>query len=161
MLLSTVSVLVIMNLPPVTKSFKVGVIGCGAAGLAAARVFSRTDGMSVTVLEKDDELGGVWRHMPGDSTRPMYQGLRTNLPREIMAYREKPWGDVPGKRRVSIQLSLDLSWPSFDSRFTSSQLRNAQGSLGILEKLSGQVWSEQVHLLQLESDSVDCRVRVF
>lgn len=160
MLLSIVSALVIMNLPGATKSFKVGVIGGGAAGLAAARVFSRTDGMSVTVLEKDDELGGVWRHIPGDSTRPMYQGLRTNLPREIMAYREKPWGDGPGKRRVNIQLNLDLVWHSFDSRFMSFQLRNAQRSLGILEKLSRQLWSERVHLVQLESYSVDCLVRV-
>ena len=65
--------------------------------MVAARVLSR-QGIRPVILEKDAEPGGVWRHVAGDKTRPMYQGLRTNLPREIMAYREKPWGSGPGKR---------------------------------------------------------------
>ena len=80
-----------------THSLKVGVIGGGAAGLAAARVLSRS-GIHPIVLEKDGSVGGVWRYTPGSKNRPMYSGLRTNLPREIMQYREKPWGGGPGKR---------------------------------------------------------------
>jgi hypothetical protein len=78
-------------------SLEVAIIGGGAAGLAATRVFAR-NGFHPTVLEKDSAVGGVWRHTPGDTTRPMYKGLRTNLPREIMAYREFSWGSGPGKR---------------------------------------------------------------
>jgi len=70
---------------------KVAVIGAGAAGLAAARILSR-NGIETTVLEKDAEIGGVWSYNPNSATRPMYRGLRTNLPREIMAYREYKWG---------------------------------------------------------------------
>eukprot|EP00521_Asterionellopsis_glacialis_P011490 CAMPEP_0195303238 /NCGR_PEP_ID=MMETSP0707-20130614/32454_1 /TAXON_ID=33640 /ORGANISM="Asterionellopsis glacialis, Strain CCMP134" /LENGTH=476 /DNA_ID=CAMNT_0040366725 /DNA_START=164 /DNA_END=1590 /DNA_ORIENTATION=- len=82
---------------------KVAVIGGGAAGLAAARVLSR-NGIRPVVFEKDAASGGVWRHISGAKTRPMYKGLRTNLPREIMAYREKPWGgDGEGRSYVTHQ----------------------------------------------------------
>jgi len=67
----------------------VAVIGGGAAGLVAARVLSR-NAIQVTVLEKSAGVGGVWRYT-GEKTHPMYRGLRTNLPKEIMAYRELPW----------------------------------------------------------------------
>ena len=78
---------------------KIAVIGAGAAGLAAARVASRqivgestsTDAV-VTVFEKDSEkVGGIWQHQPKSATKPMYAGLRTNLPKEVMQYRERPW----------------------------------------------------------------------
>jgi hypothetical protein len=72
---------------------KVAVIGAGAAGLSAARVLSR-EGIVPTVLEKDEHTGGVWRYVQNSTTRPMYRGLRTNLPKEIMAYRETPWRNV-------------------------------------------------------------------
>ena len=87
-------------------SLEVAIIGGGAAGLAATRVFAR-NGFHPTVLEKDSAVGGVWRHTPGDSTRPMYKGLKTNLPREIMAYRELSWGSGPGKSYVTHQDVLE------------------------------------------------------
>jgi hypothetical protein len=80
---------------------RIAVIGAGAAGLAAARVISRDTGWAPTVLEKDVQLGGVWRYGPKDKDnnngkdddeyRPMYRGLRTNLPKELMAFREFPF----------------------------------------------------------------------
>lgn len=70
---------------------KVAVIGAGAAGLVTARILLR-HGIQPILLEKDSAMGGVWNYRPNSSTRPMYRGLRTNLPREIMAYREFPWG---------------------------------------------------------------------
>lgn len=77
-----------------TTTKSVGVIGAGAAGLAVARVLSRV-GIDVTVLERDREEGGVWNYVPSTSNdgecRPVYRGLRTNLPREVMQYREFPW----------------------------------------------------------------------
>jgi hypothetical protein len=102
---------------------RIGIIGGGAAGLAAARAFlranegggwkwstadaaattARDDGVrfEVTVLEARDSVGGIWKYEGGgDSSsgtgrpksRPMYRNLRTNLPRELMAFREFAWG---------------------------------------------------------------------
>lgn len=80
---------------------KVGIIGGGAAGLATARAFLRENEHNqntkydVTVLESRDSIGGIWRYEDQTKTkknRPMYRNLRTNLPKELMAYRELPWG---------------------------------------------------------------------
>jgi len=74
------------------QAMKVAIIGAGAAGLATARAFSRK-GIEALVLEKDDSTGGVWKYNVNLSKeRPMYRGLRTNLPREVMAFREMKWG---------------------------------------------------------------------
>jgi len=83
------------------SGLKVCVIGAGPGGLAAARVLSQS-GYDPLVLEKDQVSGGVWNHVAGDDSRPMYRGLRTNLPREIMAFRERPWGGA-GKSYVTHQ----------------------------------------------------------
>ena len=80
------------------QSLNVAVIGAGASGLAAARILSR-NGIQPVVLEKEQSVGGVWDYRVSTPDRPMYRGLRTNLPREIMAYREKPWPTPKGKKR--------------------------------------------------------------
>ena len=66
-----------------TSPPRVGVVGAGAAGLVAARVLSQ-QGCAVTVFEKTDRLGGTWRYLSRQSV--MYASLRTNLPKEIMAF---------------------------------------------------------------------------
>uniref|UniRef100_A0A7S3L9I6 Flavin-containing monooxygenase n=1 Tax=Amphora coffeiformis TaxID=265554 RepID=A0A7S3L9I6_9STRA len=73
------------------NSPKIAVIGAGAAGLAIARVMQRAGLDQVLVLEKDTSIGGVWNYKEAAKDRPMYQGLRTNLPKEIMGYREYPF----------------------------------------------------------------------
>jgi thioredoxin reductase len=77
-----------------SSSPRIAVIGAGAAGLSAARVLSR-GGINPVVLDKEEVSGGVWRYVENSKTRPMYRGLRTNLPKEVMQFREKPWNDVP------------------------------------------------------------------
>eukprot|EP00804_Cyclotella_cryptica_P030942 CCRYP_019609-RA/>CCRYP_019609-RA protein AED:0.25 eAED:0.25 QI:87/1/1/1/1/1/2/424/586 len=97
--------------PPPTK--QIAIIGAGAAGLAAARAFLRRldDDINhngdddnpridfqVSVLEMRSSLGGIWDYdetggRKHTKSRPMYQRLRTNLPKELMAFREFPWGD--------------------------------------------------------------------
>ena len=59
-------------------------IGAGAAGLAAAKEFSKYESNKVIIIESEDEVGGTWYYQNKRSS--MYQGLRTNLPREIMAF---------------------------------------------------------------------------
>lgn len=74
---------------------KLAVIGAGAAGLAAARVLQRAGLMDqpeqVVILEKDTDIGGVWNYKQASKDRPMYRKLRTNLPKEVMRYREYPF----------------------------------------------------------------------
>jgi thioredoxin reductase len=92
-----------MTAPP---PLRIAIIGGGAAGLAAARALSRPrttaavadadSAIQLDVLERDENsIGGVWNYQSSSQhtakTRPMYRHLRTNLPKEIMAYRELPW----------------------------------------------------------------------
>lgn len=70
---------------------RIAILGGGAAGLAAAQALRAYDRV---VFEKDREIGGVWRHVPRSMSRPMYRGLRTNLPKEIMAFRALPFPDL-------------------------------------------------------------------
>ena len=83
------------------RTKKVGIIGGGAAGLATARAFLRENELNqntqydVTVLESRDSIGGIWKYedqTKSKKNRPMYRNLRTNLPKELMAYRELSWG---------------------------------------------------------------------
>lgn len=72
----------------------VAIIGAGAAGLATARAFLRDTKYDVSVFEARQRPAGIWDY---DSTndekksRPMYKNLRTNLPKELMQFREFPW----------------------------------------------------------------------
>ncbi len=70
---------------------KVAIIGAGAAGLVTARVLQR-EGIEPIIFEKEAQATGVWNYQRNSGSRPMYSGLRTNLPRELMAFREFPWG---------------------------------------------------------------------
>ncbi|KAF6261626.1 putative dimethylaniline monooxygenase [Scenedesmus sp. NREL 46B-D3] len=82
---------------------RVAVIGAGASGLVAARELRR-EGHDVLVLEQQRQLGGTWVYtdevdsdpLGQDSRRTrvhssMYQGLTTNLPREIMGFSDFPF----------------------------------------------------------------------
>ena len=101
------------------KLIRVAIIGAGASGLAAARVFSRSGIVEPLILEQNAYSGGVWKYQGNNTDRPtendatagattgssssspskkfkkktspMYRGLRTNLPKEIMAFREFPF----------------------------------------------------------------------
>ncbi|KAA8521868.1 hypothetical protein F0562_012510 [Nyssa sinensis] len=87
---------------PVTPR-SVAVIGAGAGGLVAARELLR-EGHKVVVFEREDEVGGTWVYNPVIESDPLgidpsrkvvhsslYASLRTNLPREVMGFREYPF----------------------------------------------------------------------
>ncbi|XP_060591474.1 uncharacterized protein LOC132746370 [Ruditapes philippinarum] len=74
---------------------RVAVIGCGAAGLCALRhLTSRPELYEATGFEQLPGVGGTWRYtdtvgtydngLPVQSS--MYKNLRTNLPKEVMAF---------------------------------------------------------------------------
>ncbi|KAK9830413.1 hypothetical protein WJX72_011637 [[Myrmecia] bisecta] len=92
----------------------VAVIGGGAAGLVAARELLR-ESHCVTVFEQGPGLGGVWKYDPQTEQddplglRPdrqrvhssMYARLRTNLPREVMAFLDFPFDALTMQGRSS------------------------------------------------------------
>ncbi|CAG9766250.1 unnamed protein product [Ceutorhynchus assimilis] len=74
---------------------KIGIVGAGAAGLAALR-HSLNSGHECLAFEQTDKIGGTWNYtdqtgldsygLPIHSS--MYQGLLTNLPKELMEYQD-------------------------------------------------------------------------
>ncbi|XP_066152119.1 uncharacterized protein [Euwallacea fornicatus] len=74
---------------------EIGIVGAGAAGLAALR-HSLAQGHKCVVFEQTDKIGGTWNltdltvvdqyGLPIHSS--MYQGLKTNLPKELMEYED-------------------------------------------------------------------------
>ena len=82
----------------------VAVVGAGAAGLAAAKAL-RAEHLRVTVFEQGAEPGGTWVLEPAveaadllgarsgrrGTHSSMYNGLRTNLPRELMGFSDFPF----------------------------------------------------------------------
>ena len=89
---------------------RAAVVGAGAAGLAAAKQL-RQDGHSVRVFEMSQDVGGVWQYSAEAEDDPMgnpvehrvhssmYESLRTNLPREVMAFDALPFEDELDTRR--------------------------------------------------------------
>ncbi|MGC1480821.1 MAG: NAD(P)-binding domain-containing protein [Chthoniobacterales bacterium] len=81
---------------------RVAVVGAGAAGLVSARE-ARREGLDVVVYEASDRVGGVWVYREEVGADPagqrpggrphgsLYSSLRTNLPKEVMAFRDFPF----------------------------------------------------------------------
>jgi len=92
---------------PNLNAKRVAVIGAGAAGLVAVRECLR-EGLGVVCYESADEVGGVWDYHPEAEDDPLglqpskrvhgslYANLRTNLPTELMAYRDYPFDSSGG-----------------------------------------------------------------
>lgn len=92
------------TLPCLTHLHVQAVIGAGAAGLVAAREL-QAEGHTVRVLEQASGPGGVWVLDDATETEDplgqnaarktvhgsMYDSLRTNLPRELMGFRDFPF----------------------------------------------------------------------
>ena len=77
------------NFPSVKR---IAVVGAGAGGLITASILKR-DGFDVMIFDKLPIQGGVWAY--SKSNGPMYKSLRTNLPKEIMAFNENnPFPDI-------------------------------------------------------------------
>jgi dimethylaniline monooxygenase (N-oxide forming) len=81
---------------------RIGIIGGGISGLVTARTFLG-DGWDVAVLEKDDEVGGVWAR----SRR--YPGIATQNPRDTYAFSDFPmprsYPEFPSGEQVQAYLA--------------------------------------------------------
>ncbi|XP_054719728.1 uncharacterized protein LOC129229444 [Uloborus diversus] len=82
------------------RKIKVAVVGAGAAGLCAGRhLVAESEIFSCDIYEQQDDVGGTWRYSPqvgmDDYGLPihssMYKNLRTNLPKEVMAFPDFPF----------------------------------------------------------------------
>jgi dimethylaniline monooxygenase (N-oxide forming) len=77
---------------------KVGIIGAGPAGLCAIKHSIAFD-CNVIAFEQNDTIGGTWNYTDKtekdkfgiDVHSSMYQGLFTNIPKEIMSYPDFPF----------------------------------------------------------------------
>jgi cation diffusion facilitator CzcD-associated flavoprotein CzcO len=68
------------------KQKNVCIVGAGVAGLVAAKTFAAR-GHKVTILERSDDLGGVWE--PARS----YPEVQTQSPKDLYRYTDKPMPD--------------------------------------------------------------------
>ena len=113
---------------------RVAVIGAGAGGLAASKALLE-DKHDIKVYEATNNVGGVWAYQPkaarladarcgaehNDGTAtPMYRDLRTNLPREVMAYLSFPFASPYGDQRrypthAEVQSYLEAYAHAFDA----------------------------------------------
>ncbi|XP_068148263.1 senecionine N-oxygenase [Drosophila tropicalis] len=82
---------------PLHEKRRVCVIGAGTAGLCALKN-SLEAGLDAVAYERGTEIGGTWvfsDKMPKDEYEEvhssMYEGLRTNLPKEVMGYPDFPY----------------------------------------------------------------------
>ncbi|XP_064108103.1 uncharacterized protein LOC135216603 isoform X4 [Macrobrachium nipponense] len=79
----------------------IGIIGAGAAGLCGARHALAAAGMTPIVWEQSTKVGGTWVYTPelGKDKyglpihSSMYKNLKTNLPKETMAFPDFPFPD--------------------------------------------------------------------
>jgi len=81
------------------SNITVAVIGAGAAGLCAARHLSSHPKIRATVFEQAGSVGGTWVYtdnigkdeMGLSIHSSMYKNLKTNLPKEVMAFPDFPF----------------------------------------------------------------------
>lgn len=79
---------------------KIGIIGAGPNGLCAIRHCIK-EGFEVIAFEQNDDIGGEWYYTGAvgenkygiDTHSSLYDGLVTNLPKEVMAFPEFPYGE--------------------------------------------------------------------
>ena len=70
------------------------VIGAGVSGIIAARYLK--EHYSVTIYEANPTIGGIWvynKDQPGDNHTPMYKYLLTNIPKQMMCYKDLAYDD--------------------------------------------------------------------
>lgn len=142
------------------------VIGAGTSGLCAAK-HARESGFSVTVYEQNDVLGGHWWYTDATGTdkyglkihTAMYQGVRTILPNQLMAYPDHPYPtevpSFPPHPRVLEYLQ------SYADRFALSSLIKLGHNVVRLSPIEGGKWEVIVKDLPNDKHSTNIFDAVF
>jgi cation diffusion facilitator CzcD-associated flavoprotein CzcO len=76
------------------QRLRVCVVGAGAAGLCAAKHVAAAH-LQPVVFEMSNVVGGTWVYSRKATNSSMYQNLRTNLPKEVMAFLDFPFHSQP------------------------------------------------------------------
>lgn len=112
----------------VDTSKHVAVIGAGAAGLVTARELMAA-GHSVRVFEQLDDVGGIWIYDPataddplsgGDVHTSLYASLRTNLPRDLMAFLDYTFDSTGGGEDAWARFPSHLQVREYLSRYADA-----------------------------------------
>lgn len=82
---------------------KVAVIGAGYGGLLAIK-HAKAEGFQVTCFERSETIGGLWVY---EGKSPAYKNLQTNLPKELMGFKDYPFTG-PNESFVSREEVLDF-----------------------------------------------------
>ncbi|MFU8817725.1 MAG: FAD-dependent oxidoreductase [Pseudomonadales bacterium] len=151
------------------SKLQVAVIGAGAAGLVTARELQR-QGHQATVLEQSARVGGVWVYSPQTETDPLgqsgarihgslYASLRTNLPRDLMAFVDYPfdssgggaddWPRFPGHAQVLAYLERFardfglLQCIRFDTSVAAVRPGGPEGGWLVEATTAGESWRQR------------------
>jgi thioredoxin reductase len=88
------------------KRCRICIIGGGASGLAAARVFASEDYQyEPTIFEQNSFIGGQWNYNPDGTSEStaVYKNLKTNLPCSVMQFSDFPFPNNHPESYVSLK----------------------------------------------------------
>jgi thioredoxin reductase len=88
------------------KRYRICIIGGGASGLAAARVFASEDYQyEPTIFEQNSFIGGQWNYDPDGTSEStaVYKNLKTNLPCSVMQFSDFPFPNNHPESYVSLK----------------------------------------------------------
>ena len=137
---------------PDQNQIHLGIIGAGAAGLVAAREGLR-QGLQVRVFEKAGECGGVWVYDPKPEDDPLgrdpassrhaslYRSLRTNLPKDLMAFQDFPFPSAGSDPQFIHHTEVRRYLEEFASHFNLQPHIRYHSPVSRLRPLDGQRWS--------------------
>ncbi|CAB0036573.1 unnamed protein product [Trichogramma brassicae] len=149
-------------LPPKKK---VCVIGAGATGLASAKhVAEYPDEFDLVVFEKNSYVGGLWNYTDSVDVdehglpihTSMYKYLRTNLPKELMAFPD--YRDFLGEERSCVKHETVLAYlQNFTDHFNLHQYIQLHTLVEKVETvIGGGDWHSttyKVHTRNLDDDT--------
>lgn len=169
-----------LAMPGVPQIKRICIIGAGPAGLAFCRYLKAEDAFdTIDVYEAMEEVGGAWNYSPitsasveGSQTNPhvpledpvwkdghaifptpMYDTLRTNIPKTLMAYGDTPFSEddvlFPSRQTVQ-QYLVDYSQEVRSHIRFSAQVVDVRLDVGASKALTKDQWEVSVNDLKTE-----------
>lgn len=150
------------------KQLRVCVIGAGPSGLAAARhLTNEPDTFDVSVFERGHCIGGLWVYneetgmdkngLPVHSS--LYRNLRTNLPKEVMAFPDFPfpseWPSYISHQKVLEYLEDYASQFKLQKYVNFNSLVSRVRPLVSQETADKEVWEVLIRNLDTNQTQVD------